>query len=103
MLVPGQTVAVEGTSVRLTFERVVSDSRCARDVVCVWAGNAQARVRVMTEGDTARTLDLNSTVDPKIGEFDGYKLSFVSITPEPVSTAKIDPSAYRLTVKLERL
>ena len=102
VLAPGQTVAVEGTSVRIAFDHIVADSRCPRDVVCVWAGNAQARVRILTEGDTARTLDINSTVEPKLGQFDGYTLRFVSLTPEPVSTAKIDSATSRLTVRLER-
>jgi len=101
VLTPGKTVQVGTDGVRLSFESISSDSRCPTDVQCVWAGNAAARVRVWV-GTSARLVDINSMVDPKQAQVDGYLLRFVALTPDPVSTTKIDPAAYRLTVRVER-
>jgi hypothetical protein len=51
----GGTVRVEGTDVHVTFERVVQDSRCPRNVTCVWAGEATVELSVR-EADGAERL-----------------------------------------------
>jgi hypothetical protein len=102
VLIPGRVVRVEESQVRLSFERVVSDSRCPRDVTCVWAGNAAARIRAWSDSDTARTIDLNSTLEPKSARLDGYSVRLVAVAPDPVSTTRIEPTAYRLTIRIER-
>jgi hypothetical protein len=102
VLIPGRIVRIEDSQVQLSFERVVSDSRCPRDVVCVWAGNAAARIRVWSDTATARTIDVNSTVEPKSARIDGYVLRLVAVAPDPVSTTRIEPTAYRLTIRIER-
>lgn len=102
VLAPGQLVEVANSRVRLTFERVSNDSRCPSDVVCVWAGNATAHIRVTNNGDLPREFALNSTTAPREATFDGFVAKFVSLAPAPVSTTSIDPKDYRLTIRLER-
>jgi hypothetical protein len=36
----------------------LADSRCAKDVQCVWAGNAQAKIQVMAADGTSANLDM---------------------------------------------
>jgi hypothetical protein len=102
VLTPRNVVAIANSDLRLSFERVSADSRCPSDVVCVWAGNATAHIRVTNDGQVPREFAINSTTAPMDASFDGFHLKFVSLTPVPVSTAQIDPKAYRLTVRLER-
>jgi hypothetical protein len=87
---------------RVRFDSVLQDSRCPTDVQCVWAGNAAARVRVQISSDVEQTIDLNTNVGAKEAQFDGYVLRLVSLGPDPVSTTRIEPAAYRLTVRVER-
>src|SRR5688572_21066014 len=58
-LSPGQTTSVEGTNVRLTFERVSEDSRCPVDVTCIWEGDAVVVLKVKLEADEA-TCELHT-------------------------------------------
>jgi hypothetical protein len=102
VLTPGRLVEVGTSGARLSFEAVTTDSRCPTDVQCVWAGNATARVRVWGDAGMPRTVELNSSVEPKQIPVDGYLLRFVALTPDPVSTTRIEPAKYRLTVRLER-
>lgn len=102
VLTPGQLVHVGTTGARLSFLTVAADSRCAKDVQCVWAGNATARMRVWGDSGVPRVVELNSTVEPRQIQVDGYTLRFVALTPDPVSTTSIAQGSYRLTVRLER-
>ena len=102
VLTPGNVVAIANSDVRLSFDRVSADSRCPTDVVCVWAGNATAHIRVTNNGEVPREFAINSTTAPRDAAFDGFQLKFVSLSPVPVSTVRIDPKDYRLTVRLER-
>lgn len=67
---PGQTI-VDGTPsasvlppIAVRFVRVVGDSRCPLDVVCVWAGEATIEVGVR-RGDGEETIvTLNAVQEP---------------------------------------
>lgn len=48
----GETINYHGTMI--TFLEVLEDSRCPEDVVCVWAGQARVKLKVLT--DTAEEL-----------------------------------------------
>jgi hypothetical protein len=54
----GGTVRVEGTDVHVTFERVVQDSRCPRNVTCVWAGEATVELRFRAADGSERLITL---------------------------------------------
>ena len=55
-LAPGQTAAVPGTSLQLTFVSVTGDSRCPADANCITGGSATVRVDVA--GAAKPTADL---------------------------------------------
>ena len=56
----GQRVTLKGSRVlAIKFVAVESDSRCPKDVNCVWAGNAAVQVQVST-GRRSKTLTLNT-------------------------------------------
>ena len=56
---PGQQATVKGTKSGITFMNVGEDSRCPKDVTCVWAGNATVRLWV-TNGRSSKSLTLNT-------------------------------------------
>jgi len=48
----GGSVELSGQGIGISFDRVVEDSRCPANVVCVWAGKATVALTV-TEADTS--------------------------------------------------
>ncbi len=98
----GETAAISGEDLTIAFRGVPEDSRCARDVTCVWAGQARCAVDVTTSGETT-SLDLiqpGLTDDPVAVEHGGYVFTF-SVDPYPEKAGlQIAPGDYvlRLTV-----
>ena len=104
---PGTTVVVVG-GLRLTFDRVVSDSRCPRDVVCIWSGDAI--VEIVADpicypacGVPSLLLTLHTDTEPRAGQYLGYVVRLVALQPMPVSTGQIDPSDYVAWVRVTRV
>lgn len=46
---------------QLTYLRLVNDSRCPPDVQCVWAGDAEIRLRVQPKRGAASELSLHTS------------------------------------------
>lgn len=97
----GQTAEVEG--LRVTFTRVLEDSRCPVDVVCVWAGNAKVELELALPSHGWSTVELNSTLEPKEVEFAGYLVRYLNLEPRPKSGQPVEPRAYRLTLVVSRV
>jgi hypothetical protein len=102
VLTPGRIVEVAGSPIRLVFDSTAADSRCASDVQCVWAGNAAARVRVWADRGAAMSVELNTMLEPKQAAVNGYLLRLVALSPNPVSTSRIEQKDYRLTVRVDK-
>ncbi len=87
----GQTTYVNGLKVRPI--QIVEDSRCPKDVVCVWAGRIVVRIEVI--GDFWRkTMDLELGKPQQVA--DGA-VTLVAIHPPKKAGAELDPRAYRFT------
>src|SRR6267142_1883225 len=56
----GEQVALKRTHLRIKFVTVENDSRCPKDVTCVWAGNAAVRIQ-LSVGRRSKTLTLNTS------------------------------------------
>jgi len=103
-LAPGQTAAVNGTNLRLTFDRVSEDSRCPTDVNCFWEGDAVVVLRVRVEGEeTTREVHTQGGASRSRNARAGdYVVTLVRLEPAPRSTGAIEPSAYRATLRVGR-
>jgi hypothetical protein len=95
----GQSADVENAALRITFIRVVSDSRCPRDVDCIWAGNAQIEIEIRANGavDTAQLNTFDGTRATSAGN---YRIEFLELAPAPLSTGPIPQIQYRATLKV---
>jgi hypothetical protein len=104
ILGPGQTATVTGTNVRLTFERVSEDSRCPTDVTCIWEGDAVVVLKVKVEADEV-TREVHTHGDgarSRTAPAGDYTVTLVKLDPAPRSTAPIEASAYRATLRVGR-
>lgn len=97
----GAQAMTQGGRVRVAFLERVGDSRCPTNVVCVWAGDAEVRVRVHAGGKEL-VARIHTTVEPQVVTFEGYALRLVGLTPYPGSgDQQATPVAY-VTVSREK-
>lgn len=79
----GQTAAVKGTDVRLTFKDVRTDSRCPVDVQCVWAGEAKIGVLIALKGTADETKVLTLASPDSQATAGNLRIRFVGLAPVP--------------------
>lgn len=95
----GQEVQVEGSVLRLSFVRVLEDSRCPADVTCVWEGNARVEVGIAAGMGPTFPLQLNTAIAPKFAEWRGVRVTLLDVRPYPTSRQPIPSDEY--TIELE--
>jgi hypothetical protein len=98
-LAPGAAVSVKTTGLTLRFVAVTEDSRCPRDLTCVWAGEVRALLEIRESSRAASRLELLEGGSTVAG---GCRVTLVRVEPQPTSTAKIAAQDYRATLKLDK-
>jgi len=86
----GENRFLDEYQMNVTFKGISEDSRCPKDVNCVWAGVAVAQVEVM--GTTTRPMTLSlASLDNKgrnyhqSADFNGYTITLTAVNPYPES------------------
>ena len=104
----GQNIYLEEYKMNVTFKRMVEDSRCPKEVQCVWAGNATAEVELMGVATRPRLLKLSTSTDAQKGYFTkqnlyGMSISLLEISPETTSAKgfKALQGSYKIGLKIE--
>ncbi len=77
--------------------KIVEDSRCPSDVVCIQAGKIRVEAEVAGTEAVTNVFSTGSTFS-----FEGYKITLLSADPYPVSTKQIGEKEYRFTFKVEK-
>jgi hypothetical protein len=98
VLEPGVAVAVAGTDLELRLIKIVSDSRCPRDITCVWAGEVQVRLSVRSGNTPALEHEVVAGNSVRVG---AYLIGVEKVEPEPMENQKISPREFRVTVRVE--
>jgi hypothetical protein len=101
-LKPGESVPVGAERVQVSFERVISDSRCPRDVQCIQAGEAVVRALVALPGRGREPLQLSTTPSQSSAAAGGFVLTLTDLQPVPPAARPLRPSEYRATFTLRR-
>jgi hypothetical protein len=90
----GETVDFDGVSIK--FVEVMEDSRCPKNVDCIWAGRAIAKIEVSSIGmDTYikqiifGEIKANESTDKNIYSQDDLSIEALAIEPYPVYAGKI--------------
>ena len=86
----------------IRFVEMVEDSRCPRDVNCVWAGNAKIKIRVSKNG-RSHDLTLNTNGQDQSAIAEGYSIKLVGLTPEPRSNVRINRNGYVAILDIVKL
>lgn len=97
----GTSEVLRGEPVRIEFERIIEDSRCAIDLVCIVAGEARGAFRMAV--GRAASVPFELSTDPRSSaEISGYRVTLVGMTPLPRSNIRIDPRQYRAELVVSR-
>lgn len=101
-LSPGASVGLNDAQVTVGFVAVANDSRCPRDVQCMWEGDADVTVWLQVGEGTRREDVLRVNREPKMLEVDGYRLLLQGLEPYPVSTESIAAEDYVALLEVQR-
>ncbi|MEZ4417699.1 MAG: hypothetical protein R3E10_18225 [Gemmatimonadota bacterium] len=97
----GQEQRVPESVLRVVLDEVLEDSRCPVDVTCVWQGNLRAGFGIAAGSGPTVPFQLNTAVDPRIAEWNGVRVTIVSVEPAPHERTPIDPASYAVTIRVE--
>ncbi len=97
----GDTVYIADTRLSIRVNGVPEDSRCPRDAVCVWAGNARVSLTLRHAANTD-DVSVNTTLDPEAVVRWGYTVQLVDVRPLPTAGQRIAPSEYVVRLAVTR-
>lgn len=101
-LAPGDSVAIRGEALVITFVKVTQDSRCPSGVQCIQAGSADIQLVVELSGQSSTvTITQQGSSTENAQTVGDYTLRF-SLLPYPTAGQAIDPADYRLTLQVNR-
>ncbi|HPR30724.1 MAG TPA: hypothetical protein PLK12_01455 [Prolixibacteraceae bacterium] len=89
----------------LTFDSVLTDSRCPSQVVCVWEGDAAVQL-VVNWNDECDTLVLHThggNQMPSAVTLNAYRYQLNKLSPYPETVDPIPQSAYKSELIIEAL
>jgi len=84
----------------------VEDSRCPKDVTCVWAGMVLVTLQTSEPGKNQLTFELSlragSEVEKTYAKWNENYLVLKSVEPYPISTDNLDANARTVTLVLTK-
>jgi hypothetical protein len=92
----GASAPVEG-ALTVTFTRVLSDSRCPMDALCVWAGEAIVAVSVSHRTAGPAERELRTEAPGSEASFLNYSIRLITLQPFPRSDRTIRQEDYLAT------
>ena len=78
----------------------LNDSRCPKDVVCIWQGMAEIKIEITKPVMNSFILNTNNNRKDSIA---GYIFELKEVTPDPVSTKKKEQKDYRIILLIKEI
>jgi hypothetical protein len=103
---PPETISLRVGESRLVgpvsvfFARVVGESRCPEDVVCVWHGNAEVELHLSIGKRPSHPVTLNTHLDPRSVEWTQIRIALIDLKPHPRTDIRVDPTAYTVDLRV---
>ena len=105
----GENKFLKEYETNITFKQITEDSRCPKDVNCIWAGVATAEIEVMGLHTRPVTMKLSTVNDAnknyhKSQNFNGFSISLVELGPETTSDKgfKALKGSYKIGLKFAK-
>ena len=99
----GESARAAREGLQVEFDSVAEDSRCPKDVNCIWAGNAKILLKVKKDAAEPANLELNTNMDPRTSRYSEYELRLKELKPYPESKSTIKSSEYEVTLTVHKL
>jgi hypothetical protein len=84
-------------STRLKFDRLLTESRCPLDAICVSAGDASILVSFISRDGTGAARELHTQPDRSQISYGSYMIALTELQPYPRSTDPVVPADYVAT------
>ena len=84
-------------STRLKFDRLLTESRCPLDAICVSAGDASILVSFISRDGTGAARELHTQPDGSQIQYGAYTIALTELQPYPRSTEELKPADYVAT------
>ena len=98
----GESAKAPDEGLKIEFDSVAEDSRCPKDVTCVWAGNAKILLKVRKNAAQPANVELNTNSNPKTFRYLEYELRLEELKPYPKSDAPTKSSDYEVTLTVHK-
>ena len=86
--------------ISVDFLGVISDSRCPRDVTCIWPGEAKILLGITENGKYSEKIVVVSGAAAELSVANDMLMQFSQLRPYPETGAKIPAEAYCLVVSV---
>jgi len=94
----GESMRTRDREMTVTFLQLVSDSRCRKNVVCVWQGDAAVRLKAVASDGTVEAT-IHTALDPKQLSLGTHTLSVIDVRPYPGSADSTQAASVVLLVR----
>ena len=98
-LAPGASVSLKATELKVRFVAVTEDSRCPRDVTCVWAGEVKVRIEIQQASRLASQVEILEGRSTTAGV---HRVTLVRVEPQAMTGSRIAPQDYRATLQIDK-
>jgi hypothetical protein len=98
----GQTRTFDEERLAIGFGAVLEDSRCPAAAQCIRAGNARVGLVLQERGEATRSVDLNTSENPRRVSHEGYVVEVVDLQPLPNASGAPDTESYVVRLRVTR-
>jgi len=103
----GETISIENHQIK--FVKVLEDSRCPKDVTCIWAGRARVQIEVSQKEEDSLIKELifgqvrqGESKDLTLFSTEDKKVVGISLKPYPTTENSGSEKEYQLLVSIEK-
>lgn len=100
----GRSVGFNDFSIK--FIKVISDSRCPKNVTCVWAGKAKVLIGIFHDGEKMKEKEVEISEANQyfpLLERQNVVIKVYGLSPYPVASGKIPSKDYILNLYISRI
>lgn len=99
----GQELTVKGQNLKVKFESLLEDSRCPKDVKCIWEGDAKLVISVRRGNAKESKIELHTSGNfAQTGKYNQYVIKLVALDPYPRTSVQEKRRAYLATLLITK-
>lgn len=99
-----EMLTLENVDLKITFDSVLTDSRCPLGVQCVWEGNAEIQFDLLLENSVQHIIKLNT--NPTFRQdtvIHGVSIRLIELKPYPVYNEEQKYSDYKAKLLITKI